>query len=44
VIVMADEIFDVIIVGGGIAGTVAAYLLAREGMEAININISILFL
>jgi electron transfer flavoprotein-quinone oxidoreductase len=38
VIVMADEIFDVIIVGGGIAGTVAAYLLAREGMEVILIE------
>jgi len=35
---MADEAFDAIIVGGGIAGTVAAYVLAREGLEVLLIE------
>ncbi|NLN86823.1 MAG: FAD-dependent oxidoreductase [Syntrophomonadaceae bacterium] len=35
---MADEAFDAIIVGGGIAGTVAAYLLAKEGLEVLLIE------
>jgi len=30
--------FDAIIVGGGIAGTVAAYLLAKEGLEVVLIE------
>jgi len=35
---VADEAFDAIIVGGGIAGTVAAYLLAKEGLEVLLIE------
>lgn len=35
---MADEKFDAIIVGGGIAGTISAYLLAKEGLEVILIE------
>lgn len=35
---MADEAFDAIIVGGGIAGTVAAYILAKEGLEVLLIE------
>ncbi len=35
---MADEAFDAIIVGGGIAGTVAAYVLAKEGLEVLLIE------
>lgn len=35
---MSDEMFDVIIVGGGIAGTVAAYLLAKEGLGVLLIE------
>lgn len=35
---MSDDMFDVIIVGGGIAGTVAAYLLAREGLGVLLIE------
>lgn len=35
---MSEEMFEVIIVGGGIAGTVAAYLLAKEGLEVLLIE------
>jgi len=33
-----DDKMDVIIVGGGVAGTVAAYLLAKEGLEVLLIE------
>lgn len=32
---MSDDRFDVIIVGGGIAGSVAGYLLAKEGLDVM---------
>ena len=35
---MSEEVFDAIIVGGGIAGTVSAYLLAKEGLEVLLIE------
>jgi electron transfer flavoprotein-quinone oxidoreductase len=35
---MSDDRFDVIIVGGGIAGTVAGYLLAREGLAVMLVE------
>ena len=35
---MSDERFDVIIVGGGVAGTTAAYTLAQAGMEVLVIE------
>lgn len=35
---MADEKFDAIIVGGGIAGCISAYLLAKEGLEVLLIE------
>jgi electron transfer flavoprotein-quinone oxidoreductase len=35
---MSDDKFDAIIVGGGIAGTVAAYLLAKEGLGVLLIE------
>lgn len=35
---MSEEKFDVIIVGGGLAGCVTAYLLAEAGMETILIE------
>lgn len=35
---MSEEKFDAIIVGGGIAGTVAGYLLAKEGLEVLLIE------
>jgi electron transfer flavoprotein-quinone oxidoreductase len=35
---MSEEKFDAIIVGGGIAGTVAGYLLAKEGKEVLIIE------
>lgn len=36
---MAEEYdFDVIVVGGGVAGTVCAYLLAKEGREVLLIE------
>ena len=33
-----EEKFDVIIVGAGLAGNIAAYLLAKEGLEVILIE------
>ena len=33
-----EEKFDVIIVGAGLAGNIAAYLLAKEGLEVIVIE------
>lgn len=35
---MAEEKFDAIIVGGGIAGCIAGYLLAKEGLETLIIE------
>lgn len=35
---MSDNKFDAIIVGGGIAGTVAAYMLAKEGLGVLLIE------
>lgn len=35
---MDDEVFDVIVVGGGVAGAVAAYELARSGREVVLIE------
>ncbi|OPA74463.1 FAD-dependent oxidoreductase [Campylobacter pinnipediorum] len=35
---MAEEKFDVIIVGGGIAGCIAGYLLAKDGLEVLIIE------
>ncbi|AFL99381.1 MULTISPECIES: FAD-dependent oxidoreductase [Desulfitobacterium] len=35
---MSEDKFDAIVVGGGIAGTVAAYLLAKEGLEVILVE------
>lgn len=35
---MPDEKFDAIIVGGGIAGTVAGYLLAKEGLSVMLVE------
>lgn len=30
---MSDEKFDAIVVGAGMAGTVAAYVMAKAGLE-----------
>lgn len=35
---MSDDVFDVLIVGGGIAGCVAGYLLASAGLETVIIE------
>jgi electron transfer flavoprotein-quinone oxidoreductase len=35
---MADDKFDVIIVGAGVAGSTAAYLLAKQGLEVVLIE------
>ncbi|WP_203556504.1 FAD-dependent oxidoreductase [Bacillus sp. B15-48] len=35
---MSEEKFDAIIVGGGIAGTVAGYILAKEGLEVLLVE------
>lgn len=35
---MSDEKFDAIIVGGGVAGLVAGYLLAKEGQDVLVIE------
>lgn len=35
---MADEKFDCIVVGGGLAGLTAAYILAKEGTEVLLIE------
>jgi electron transfer flavoprotein-quinone oxidoreductase len=35
---MADERFDAIIVGGGLAGLTAAYLLAGQGLETLLVD------
>jgi len=35
---MSDERFDVIIVGGGVAGSAAAYVLAKAGMEVLVVE------
>ncbi len=35
---MAEEKFDAIIVGGGLAGCVTGYLLAKAGLETLIIE------
>jgi electron transfer flavoprotein-quinone oxidoreductase len=35
---MTDDKFDVIIVGAGVAGSTAAYLLAKQGLEVVLIE------
>ncbi|MCD8213817.1 MAG: FAD-dependent oxidoreductase [Campylobacter sp.] len=35
---MAEDKFDVIIVGGGIAGCITGYLLAKEGLEVLLVE------
>lgn len=35
---MAEDIFDVIVVGGGIAGNTAAYVLAKEGLGVLLVE------
>lgn len=35
---MADDIFDAIIVGGGLAGATAAYVLAQAGLDVLVIE------
>ncbi|RLI29956.1 FAD-dependent oxidoreductase [Candidatus Bathyarchaeota archaeon] len=35
---MAEERFDVIVVGGGLAGCTAAYLLAKEGLQVLLVE------
>ena len=35
---MADEKFDAIIVGAGMAGNAAAYRLAKEGLQVVVIE------
>lgn len=35
---MSEDQFDAIVVGGGIAGTVAAYLLAQEGLSVMLVE------
>jgi len=35
---MSDEKFDAIVVGAGVAGSTAAYLLAREGLQVVLVE------
>lgn len=35
---MDEEVFDVVIVGGGLAGCAAAYALAKAGVEVVVVE------
>lgn len=35
---MSDEKFDAIVVGAGVAGTVAAYIMAKAGLDVLVIE------
>lgn len=35
---MSDDKFDAIVVGAGVAGTVAAYVMAKAGLDVLVID------
>ena len=36
---MSDEKFDAIVVGAGVAGTVAGYVMAKAGLDVLAVKI-----